>query len=713
MSGTDAGGSRTLFALVAVSILLIVTGTVVGAVVPGAAVGGADTDASAHADPDSVDDGRDLSALERQMAERLASRARSGSLNISRENAQQAREAVNNSQYASLLNEYASVANETGNRERALAFQRMRNDQLALSAAVEAYWETYERYETVTSETYFQMHERQWNDRNGGSVRGPLSNVHKPSDVGERELARQLEREWQRVNDTRSSYVRSQRALANRTDENVTGSLATVNASVQEIETAQQTVRDEQFVATNLTIEVNGTQASFRSPLNIEGRLTTASGRAVSPDSVQFAVGNQTIQTQLSETGLFDLHYRPTTVAANTSNLTVRYRPENSSVYLGDQRTIPVSIDPVRPNMSVNATPTQVRYNDTVAISGRVGAEHGGAAAVPYLVSLDGRVLATGTTETNGTYNSTVNIPASVSEGTRTVRVDVPLDEQALLSANGTTKVDVQETATTLNASAVHVQDRSLRVSGSLLTGSGQPVANQDVSVVANGTTIGTVSTGPNGTFGTTLSVPQSVGSTGVFESTLPIGIEFRYDGSATNLRSATAGATVTLPTLPLGLIAGAILAIVAVLAGGVLIGRKLLDRRSARVPDPAVDFDSPTGRRADSRVNSASLLDTARGYLDSQQTAAAARVGYVALRQQLSGDVGRTAGQTPWEFYRDCTDGDIDETTQETLQRATELYEQARFRSSVESVSASAVEETLQEITSLVTGPESSQSAD
>jgi len=192
-----------------------------------------------------------------------------------------------------------------------------------------------------------------------------------------------------------------------------------------------------------------------------------------------------------------------------------------------------------------------------------------------------------------------------------------------------------------------------------------------------------------------------------VFESSLPIGIAFRYDGSATNLRSATTGATVTLPTLPWGLVAGAVLAIIVVLAAGVVIGRKLLARRSDRVPEPAVDIDSPTARRTHSTVDSASLLDTARGYLDTQQSAAAARVGYVALRQQLSTDVERTAGQTPWEFYRDCADGDIDETTRETLQRATELYEQARFTSTA-SIPADAVEGLLGEIGSLTRQPQS-----
>ncbi len=693
-----------LFALVALSICLVVTGTVVGTVVPGAAVGGTSSDGSAHADPDTVDDGRDLSALERQLAERLASRARSGSVNISREDAGRAREALNNSEYASLLDQYADVANETGDRERALAFQRVRDDQLALSTAVEEYWETHELYRTLVTEGHVETHVRQRTIHNGSRKKQILYD----NETDERTLARQLEREWQTVNDSHASLVRSQRELSNRTDENVTASLNSLNASVQEIETAQQDVRDEQFVATNLTIEANGAQASFRSPLTIDGRLTTALGNTVSADTVRFAVGNQTIQTRLSETGDFDLRYRPTTITANTSNLTVRYRPENESIYFGDQRTTPVTIEQVRPDITVNATPTTVRYNDTIAVSGRVGANYGGAAEVPYLVSLDGRVLANGTTKTNGMYNSTVAVPASVSEGDRTVRVDVPLNGQALLSTNRTTASSIRETATTLDASAVHTSGRSIRVSGSFLTDSGQPVINQDIAVVANGTTIGRVSTGPNGTFETTLTVPQSVGSTAVFESSLPIAIEFRYDGSATNLQSAQAGATVILPTLPWGLIGGAMLAIIVVLAGGVVIGRKLLAGRSQHVPDPAVDIDSLTAQRTGSRVDSTSLLDTARRYLDAQQSAAAARVAYIALRQQLSTDVGRSAGQTPWEFYRDCADSDIDETTRETLQRATELYEQARFNSTA-SIPADAVDELLTELGPMMGEPQAS----
>lgn len=55
------------------------------------------------------------------------------------------------------------------------------------------------------------------------------------------------------------------------TEENVTGSLDEVNASVESVNETQQTVRDEEFVATDLTVETGDRRISFADPLLVDG----------------------------------------------------------------------------------------------------------------------------------------------------------------------------------------------------------------------------------------------------------------------------------------------------------------------------------------------------------------------------------------------------------------------------------------------------------
>ncbi|MFB6184837.1 MAG: DUF4129 domain-containing protein [Haloarculaceae archaeon] len=525
--------------------------------------------------------------------------------------------------------------------------------------------------------------------------------------------ARRLEYQWRRVNETHADLVASQRRLARLTRANVTAPLAQVNASVRTIERTQRQVRAKEFVRTNLTLESADARSriSFSDPLDVHGRLRTVDGEPLANRSVRVAVGDQRLRTRTDRAGRFDLTYRPRTLPANATSVTVRYVPANASVYLPAERTVPVEIEQVRPTASVAVTPQPVAYGDLTHVAGRVSADGVGVPNASYLVFVDGRLLTRARTGTDGRYVSLVRFPPLVEPGDRSIRVLVTYDGQALARTNGTTDVDVASTATTLDGTVTRIDDRTVRVRGRLSTTRERPVPRQRVAVTANGTVLGTATTGTGGTFTETFVVPDDVGTAGPFDSRAPVGVTLRYDADGTNLRPTAVSRTIAVPTQPVGLWAVGGLALLVVLAGGLIAGRRAMARfggdATGAGASPTADAFERHGSSTSADVAPTTLLEAAGDRLAEGHSDAAARAAYVALRERLAGDVGRHDTRTPWEFYRACEQSDLDTDALETLRRATELYERARFAS--ESVTADAVDALLGEMTPLADGAEES----
>ncbi|WP_324759616.1 hypothetical protein [Haloarcula montana] len=688
MTGTETDRGRfAVLVLVGVTIALLLVGTVVGAILPGAAIGAATEDNTSHADPDGVQSERDLSATERRMAEQLAERARSGSLNISREQASQARESLNGSEYEALLDRYADVAEETGQTEKAMAFRAVKSDQAALAAAIERYWTTYDWYRALADGTTTRQQRIRMVRRSDGLPMTELA------------TARILEREWQRVDRRHEAVVDSNQQLANVTSQNAT-ELGSINQSVREVNTTQQTVRDEQFTPTRLSVSTTDSEASFTEPLRVNGTVSLDTGEPIANQQLRFGVGNQTLNTTTDPNGRFNLTYRPTTIPANTTTVSVRYLPSNESVYLGSAVQVDVDIQPVQPLVFVDAQPQRRAYNETVNISGRVG-EQAGAANVSYLVLVDGQPTVRNETDGRGRYHESITVPASVPDGERTVRVLVPFEDQALLSANGSAPLTVTETRTALSSSATHVSDRTIRVGGTLTTEDGDPVPAQQVSIRVNETTLGTASTGRNGGFEQTFTLPAEVGTGGPFESLVGLTITVEYSGTTTNLRGATTTDSVTIPTTPVGLWAAGGFGVLLLLGLGVVVGRRLLERRRSAVSDGQSGRETPSfGTEPDPTVQSTTLLETARDRLAADAPEAAAGLAYLALRRQFAQRVGHDTSATPWEFYSRCQDlAGMDETDIALLRRVTELYEQVQFASTSQREATEAVRELIESV--------------
>jgi len=675
VTGTETDRGRLLFvALVVTTTFVLVGGTIVGAVAPGASVGGggADADTGAHANPDTVEGGSSLSALERQMADRLAQRARSGSLNISRDQVGEARESLNGSEYDELLNRYSDVANQTGDFEKTMVFRAVRRDQLNLTASVDEYWTTYEQYEALQDRTAVAEPTSQITV--GASHRTEL-----------RRLARELESEWSLVETNHTALIRSQQNLSNITDENATRSLEGVNQSVREVNATQQQVRDRHLTETNLTAQTYDPWISFQDPLIVRGQLMRAGGTPIASQAVRFEIGGQLVDTRTDERGRFALSYRPTTIPLDTSQLTVRYVPDRNTTLLGSERTLTVTVEQVEPTVDVSVSPSRGEYSESVTVAGRIGEDGGGAANVSYLVTVAGQVLGSGTTGSDGRFVTNVTLPASIDDGEQTVRVVLPLEERALASTNGSTTMSVVETRTNLTTAVTHVDGKTIRIRGNFTTVDGVAIGGERVRAVAGGTTIGSTTTGPNGTYEATLVVPGSAVQSGPFDATATVGIGVQYDGGATNLGNTAAEGSVSLPTTPVGFLLVGGLAVLLVVGGAVVAWRRLggWERVLGGVEDEATVPERTLLEQDghDSDHSATELFDVAREHANKGREDAAVRVGYVALRLRLTEDVEATAAiQTPWEFYRACCESGVDDEVLAVLREMTEHYERVRF---------------------------------
>jgi hypothetical protein len=255
-----------------------------------------------------------------------------------------------------------------------------------------------------------------------------------------------------------------------------------------------------------------------------------------------------------------------------------------------------------------------------------------------------------------------------------------------LTPTNETAAFRVQERPTELKVEATHIDNRVLSVSGELAVPNGPSVPDRTVALRVNGTAIGTTTTGPNGTFETTVIAPESVTSGGGFASVYTISIEAVYENDDANLGSSTGRATARLPVgslwdwLPIA----AIPALLVISVGMAWRWWRRDQRRSVEASDESTGWQASVAETASAE----SLLTQARNALAEDQSVVAVKLIYATLRTHLETEYGSHDAQTHWEFYRRCEVPDDD--TLATLRDATEVYERVVF--AAEAVSSEAV---------------------
>ncbi|QCC51722.1 hypothetical protein [Halapricum salinum] len=689
----DALSSRlsTLLLVSAVCVLLagLVLGSVAaGAVGPGILDRGSDsTEGLTQEDPAGLQSERDLSAFERQLAQRIQGQVESGAINLSQGQYGDVRERLDSSEYEELLDSYRSVSEETGNTERARNVTAFRRALANYTGLAERYSQTYSTYRLVQSSRDLRFGET-WAGSTG-------------HDDVTRSVARRLERIESALETNASRVAAVARTFDGDVQLDFDRTVESVQASFSNISARQAEVRADAFVQTELALDVRSTNASFREPLTVSGRLRLANGTAVTNRSIRFEVGEQTITTRTDAAGAFSFAYRPVTLPVDTEELSIRYVPDEMEPYLGANATVDISVASVEPTVDVSVAseptvevspaPARVGYSDTVGVFGRVSVDDVGVPDAPVLVFADGRLLANATTGSDGTFERNVSIPATLEPGNRSLQARLALQGRSIQSADGSTTISVRERSTELSLTTTALDDRTARVTGRLTAADGRAIPNQTVTITADGEQVATVSTNASGWIDTTVLVPSGAVSDGRAE------LVASFDGRGLNLGSSDARATVSVSAsgLPLWLLGGGLLvvAVAGVGIGGFVWRRSRSESSEPEASPDVIEDDAVADDSTDSGLDPEALLAAAR----ESAPQVAVRLAYAAVRVSLDGP----RDGTHWEFYRACTADADDAELASTLRTVTEGYERTNFAG--DSVSESEAERIVSAADSLV----------
>ncbi|WP_336362012.1 hypothetical protein [Halalkalicoccus salilacus] len=603
-----------------------------------------------HQHPDEADEEGDLSGVSDYLSSQLSSSLGQSSVELSQGEYDQARKAVGDD-YNEQLSRYVEVAEATGSesdQQAAREFEEAGENQREFIDATEEYDRTYQEYQEAKAAG---------------------------DDERARELARDLERQSQEVDESGAALEENYENLDETTNEDFSEEQEAVEGTRGTVSSQQADVEAVEFVATELVIDSATETISFTEPLEAEGRLTTAEGEPIANQQVTFAVGEQTVTTTTDSTGAFSFTYRPTALPLDTTSLEIEYQPPSGSEYATATTTVPVAVEQAQPDVTIQTPSQPVAFGDELTVTGTVGVEGTGAAGVPVAITIGDERIGQTTTGADGTFEFTGTVPAAVAAGDATTRAQLPLDGQALTEAETTGSITIEETESQLSLTATQTDDgETIAASGRLATADDQPLANQPVRILVDGTTVGTVETDESGEYEATIDTPATVDGTAEITAV--------YDGAGTNV--ADAEATDTVSGLPIaqtlldelwwpGLLItglGLLLAIWAYRQRGQ--GRD--DSAASDLMRESPADDEPTRPE---RVPAPVLLELARERLNEGETNRAIGLAYVAVRSHFGGtDV---PGWTHWEFYNE-TEPQLDDAERNTLLSITEQFERAAF---------------------------------
>jgi hypothetical protein len=702
-SSRDRAVWRLCAALAVVGSVVLLVGVSLGIAAPGASspldgpASGTEDD-SAHQNPADLGERADLGSLERELRSAVASQTEAGALNLTQENYERAREQLGDDTLDQLVEEYQDVAAETGSDNRSAAVSRSQAALVNVSDRVGAYWDAHRAYDRLTGPG------PQFEDLDFVAARqSPETVLAEFNATTTRELVAELEQRAERVNESAAVAVEQYRELSATTGTNYSATVAGIRSSRDSIAETQRGIRETWYTRTNLTLRVESTNVSAVEPLVVRGQLTTADGALFGGRRLNVSVGEQYVTARTNTTGWFTLQYRPTQLAANTTELVIGYEPPPGSEYLGSEQTVNVTVQRVRPAVTVGPSVDVARFNETVTVTGRVGTADAAFPGVPYILTVDGQFVAREETTAAGQIETAFSLPETIEPGDRQVRARLPTEGRALLPANATAEIRVESSPTVLSFDAEPTEQGAVRVDGTLRTDGGVPVANRSVQLRIDDSAAGTAVTDANGTFGATLSVPE--GSGGDADTAV---VEAVFDGAGTNLESTSrsTGVAVTNPSqqveigtpgteTSVGLaVAGSLLAVVA---GGSLL---YWYRRRDHAGEGDSDGGDPVAATApaSNRAAVAEQVERAGELLEAGRPEAAVRAGYAALRRGLSGDETSRI-QTHWEFYEHQRDR-LDAETAGRLRQVTEAYERVAFAG--ESADSSTAREVVDAVRSL-----------
>jgi hypothetical protein len=263
--------------------------------------------------------------------------------------------------------------------------------------------------------------------------------------------------------------------------------------------------------------------------------------------------GNVTIDSigtrvTINETGQFTLRYRPPPLLSRGDlDLLFEYVPPSNSTYRSSVATVETTIESRQPTLRVSG-PAEVGFGDELSLAVNLTVDGRSIEGVPVQAS-SGETAIASTATTDGTTELSGAVPAAIDDGTRELRVTLPIEGRAIESATVTREIEVRETATRLRTNATTLSPTEIRVRGHLETVNGTAVPGQQVQIAIGGRDVATVRSNTTGGFDETIAVPEWVNTSAFPNRVAPITTTFA--APSTNLGPASTNGTITVPTRP------------------------------------------------------------------------------------------------------------------------------------------------------------------
>lgn len=606
-----------------------------------------------HEHPDEASEQGDTDQLRSWLHTQLSQQLRDSTVKLSEGEYEQARSVIGDD-YNDMLSKYVEVEGETsGGESTAAEFEEAQDEQTEYVDTVASYRDTLEAYQEAKAE--------------GNETRA-------------RELARNLSRQADRVESLSGNLTESYDTIENRTGVTLADEEAIIRNTTRNISEQQREIVAAEFIQTSLRVAASGELVSFSEPLRMTGWVQNETGAPVRNESATILVGEHSYAVDLDEEGRFEILYRPIRLRVDSTAITVRYRPRDSSPYLGSNTTVPVSVEQTTPSVAVTLNRSEAGYGDVVRVTSTVMVGEQAVPGVRVGLALGNRSVGTAAITDAGTMTRLIRIGAGVPAGAQSVAATAGWSEAAIGRAQATTDLTVVETPTTLDLSARVDGDR-VRITGRLQTTDGDPIPGQTVDVAVTDQQVFSAETNASGYF--VAHAPLDL-----YESGTTPELSATYRGVGTNLEAASATARVTIPEAnqaPIGLtplVLGGGVLLFAVAGGWVVLRRR---RGGSTRSDVGASSDeaSSGGGTASASVDPSGLRRAVGAALSRHRAgddAEAVVVLYPAIRAYLTERYDLPATGTHWEFYRVVVD-DADAGEWGTVvERVTEAYETVRF---------------------------------
>lgn len=496
-----------------------------------------------------------------------------------------------------------------------------------------------------------------------------------------RQLGRTLLEQTQEGNQTAEGLLNQYETLANETDLNATQTLTEINDAQARLADIQNTVRSETLTPTSLQVSSSAV-ASPTQPIQISGQLTSNQSQQDNK-SIEISLGDTTVQTKTNGDGEFSEELRPLAVPSGQQTLSIRYKPEETSIYEEERVEKSIRIDSIAPTTDIQYSPSQVQFNETVVIEGAVTVDEIAVSDVPVDTTIAGQPFKSTYTDEEGNFRIREPLPATVSNGTQQVEVTISKQNRSVQQVIETTELDVKSTETEIAFTSIQTNGSNIEFTGQLTTTEGTELSDRYI-IISQADRSSVVSyTNQSGYFDGSVSI-ESTSSI----SQLPFFSDERtltaaYDSTGENLESSTQNTVVSytprisVPLQQIGFVGASVVAIIY----GVFRWRRreTQSNESEDQLEKIVDSETALGSNSALNVSPEELLNHAEIHYNEDNMEAATRLSYAALRQKYMKAYDITQSLTHWELYQRLKP-ELNSSTQELLYEVTAVYEQELY---------------------------------